>query len=350
MAALLVGGAVALAIANDIIGGGTNLSIHNNIFNDMTVKVAIESTTNCFSKIQGSQNFSVVQSSTSSLNGADSTCILCYSVLSGVLSERTKLENSLQSLKLPFQTPNPALKLDYSAGESDLHPCALMCRDLVITEAKQIASYKSNMDCDVTQTLNTDIRNSFDADIQSHLTNQQDAFGKILGGLTKFSSNMSTDLSNIMSSAVTTKLLQDIRTQTVNVQSIEIGNNGGNTHSLYLNNAKQSFTIAQVGRLKVVNNVVDQLRQSAQYSIMQDLLNKNDTLGTLSETFVQFFTIWSKFIKETMGQLFIIFLMCIILILFYKSYQYTTTSVAMQKRNDMIDERVEATNLTKNQL
>ncbi len=353
MAALLVGGAVGLAIANDIMGNGTNLSIRNNIFNDMTIKVAIESSTSCISQIQGTQNFSVVNSPESvypSLNGNDSSCYLCYSVLSGVLSERLILENTLQSLNLPYQTLNPALKSDYSTGDSDLHPCTLMCKDIVVSNVSQIAAYQSNVNCQVTQTMNTDIQNSLNTDIKSHLTNQQDVFGKILGGLTKFSSSMSTNLSNVMSSAVSTKLLQDIQTQTKNVQSFTIGNDGGNTHSVYVNNARQSFTIAQVGQLKVVNNIVDQLRQSAQYSIMQDLLNKNDTLGTLSDTFVQFFTIWSKFIKETMGQLFIIFLMLIIMIMFYKSYQYTTTSSAMQKRNELIDEKVEESKLTTNQL
>jgi hypothetical protein len=350
--ALLVGGAVGLALANDIIGGGTNLSIRNNIFNDMVVKVAIESSTSCITQIQGTQQFSVVSNNSTypGLTGADSSCSLCYSVLSKVLSERKRLENNLQALGYPYQTLNPDFSRDFATGSSDFDPCALMCFDIVVEDVEQIASYQSTLGCSVTQTMNTDIQNAFNANVNSHLTNQQDIFGKVLGGLTRFNSSMSTNLSNIMASTVSTKLLQNIQLQTQNLQSFSIGNNGGNTHSVYVRNAKQAFTINQIGQLKVVNNVMDQLRQSAQYSILQDLLNKNDTLGTISDTFVNFFTIWSKFIKETMGQLFIIFLMVLIMFIFYKSYQYTTTSLAMQKRHELVDEQVEKSRETKNQV
>jgi hypothetical protein len=119
----------------------------------------------------------------------------------------------------------------------------------------------------------------------------------------------------------------------------QVGNVGGSTHSVYIHDVQQAFTINQVGQLKVVNNVMDQLRQSAQYSLMQDMLNKNDTLGTIADTFVSFFTIWSNFIKDTLGKMFIICLMVLLMIVFYKSYQYTMTSVAMQKRHEMVDQQ-----------
>jgi hypothetical protein len=304
----------------------------------MTVKVAMESTTSCISRLEGAQEFSITSTTSyPALNTDSSSCSLCYAVLSGVMRERNQLEYTLANLGYPSQTMSPDLTRDYDATASD--PCQLVCNDIVVADVGQIATYRSTVGCQVTQAVKNDIQSKLNEEMQSHMTNQQDIFGKVLGGLTKFKSDMSTDLSNIMASTISTRLLQKLQVETANLQVFQVGNVGGSTHSVYIHDVQQAFTINQVGQLKVVNNVMDQLRQSAQYSLMQDMLNKNDTLGTIADTFVSFFTIWSNFIKDTLGKMFIICLMVLLMIVFYKSYQYTMTSVAMQKRHEMVDQQ-----------
>jgi hypothetical protein len=343
MALILAGAAAGAGVIGGLFGGGgTYLTINNRIVNDMTVRVAMESSTSCISQLEGSETFSIDSSKTSyyELTGPDSTCVLCQNVLSTVLADRQNLETTLQIMGVPFQTINPDFVRDYNNNESDLSPCALMCRDIVVQEVSQISKFSSDVSCQVSTTSNTEIQQSFKASIESHMKNQQDFFGKVLGSLYKLKSNITTDLANVMSAAISTRLQQNLVAEARVLQEISIGNAGGNSHSVYVNNVKQSFTLQQVGTMKVVNNIVDQLKQSAQFSILQQLTNKNDTIGGLSEAFVKFFKIWSVFIKNTIGQLFVIFIMLLIILLFYKSYQYTMTSAAMQKRNERIHDKI----------
>jgi len=354
MAGLVIGAAAAVFVMDKVFGGGTRLSITNNIINDMTVRIAVENTTNCITQIQGTQEFKINSTDKNyplaSLKDANSNCMLCKNVLSQVYNERVSMESTLANMDKPYQTMSPSFVSFYNGGGDypELYPCLLMCEDIVTSNIKQLATYQSTLNCSEVNSISSDISSAFKANIDSQLKNNQDIFGKVLGGLTKFNSSITNDLTNIMSSTVTTKLLQSIQLSTESMQRVVIGENGKNTHSVYINNASQSFSIKQVGELKVVNNVIDQIRQSTQYSILQDLLNKNDTIGDLSNLFVGFFTVWGKFVNNVLSQIFLIFLMLLIMLLFYKSYEYTMTSTAMKKRREAFEYQRELIRETNN--
>lgn len=283
-----VGGAVLNTIGGLFGGGGTDLSISNTILSEMVMKSITKSSTNCFQSVSAEQSISV-----SDLSGypdpSNTVTEVCLDPLSTIYEARVALEQKAASTVSGYevQTPNSFLENAMITGTfedtSIIGPCDLMSRSLVITNVKQEQQFTAEANCTVETTIQNDFEQELNTQIESYLENNEDVFGQlsnIFGGAG--TSSVSTDLSNLMAINIDQQFVQNLANQISNIQKFTVTDSA----SIYVNNASQSFKGSQYGELRVVNNVLNTLKQTASFNIQQALINKNNAIEDIGNSFL----------------------------------------------------------------
>ena len=132
------------------------------------------------------------------------------------------------------------------------------------------------------------------------MKNQEDAIGSFEDAFTSNQEKIVTDLSQSMSQNIDNTFTQGLYQHLTAVQSVKFKPNSA---SFIVDNIDQSFNAKMVGSLVVTNTTLDQLRQSAHYSIAQSLLNKNDTIGDLIKSLTGVLDTFSDLIETTIGSM-----------------------------------------------
>jgi hypothetical protein len=315
MAAFVVGAGAGIALYDWLGSKGQRLTITDNITTNMSINAVTNIQTECFSSVEGSQVIDITSNPHSGFVGANpNPCTICLDALFSIQQSRTELEEEAQ-LKNPgytAQVANPQLQSIMITGQKPpdpavtqgvdaLGPCTAMCSDIVVVGIQQNQQFAASQTCQVQDNVTTNIAQTIKGQIDATLKNQQDIIGQLEDAFTSNSDSISTNLSNTMSQNLTSNFTQTLHTQMKNAQTVRISGS-----SMIINSLTQSFTGSMVGNLTVNNTVVDQLRQSAQYSIAQTLLNKNDTIGDLSQDFLQIIETMSDLVEELTSQMLII--------------------------------------------
>jgi len=314
MASVLGGGAAAIALMDWLGSKGQSLTITDNITTNMTISATTNSVTDCFQDVEGQQVITV--------DGTDGpiyeqkipeACQICTDAIRGILTARTSLERDAQLANPAYnpQVANQSLITQMLTGSSGpltpqssvpaLGPCTAMCHGIVVLGVSQSETFMATQSCSVMNSVTNDISQSIKGQISAYLKNQQDFIGQLESAFTSNTESIATNLSSTMSQSVTNNFVQDLHQTMSAVQSVDIKGN-----SILADNISQTFTGKMVGKLEVNNTVIDQLRQSASYSISQSLLNKNDTIGDLSKDFLQVIQTMSALLEELTSQILII--------------------------------------------
>ena len=116
-----------------------------------------------------------------------------------------------------------------------------------------------------------------------------------------------------------------------NLQSIKISG-----HSIVASNIAQSFSAEQVGELHVQNTAIDQLKQSAQFALLQSIEQRNSTVSDLSENFLSTINSISDLVKNGTWQVLLI-IACIVLLFCLVYFMRSNSSpsvIAAKQTND----------------
>ena len=278
---------------------GQNLTITNNITTKFTIDATTNVTTECFSSLAGSQNVTITAEGGNFTSADPSPCAFCLQILGDIRTARQDLETEAEQLNPSYvpQVANANLETAMVTGQlvspgsgtpgpadkkiAQLGPCTAMCTDVVVTGVSQSETFTAKQTCNVTNDLSTSVQQTLQGKIQSDLKNQQDIVGQLESEFASNTDQIATNLSQALSQNITQNFSESLSEQMFNTQVLNIKG-----YSILATNLQQGFNGNQVGSLTVNNTVVDQLRQSAQYSISQSLLNKNDTVGDLSKDFL----------------------------------------------------------------
>lgn len=320
MASLLAGAAAGVALYDWLGSKGQQLTITNDVTTNMSVSATTNSVTDCFEAASGSQVIDITQTDTDNYEAnLPTACGKCLEKIQSIIDARTKLEQDANLANSAYQpqTANPSLVTQMTTGSappgqpqngqpsvSDLNalgPCTAVCFGIVATGVSQTETFFATQNCSVQNVDTTDISQNIQGQISSYLKNQQDIIGQLESAFTSNQESIGTDLSSTLSQNVTNHFTQDLYQTMSASQTTKISGN-----SLLISNVNQGFTGRMVGNLEVNNTVTDQLRQSAQYSIAQSLLNKNDTIGDLSKDFLQVIQTMSTLLEELTSQILIL--------------------------------------------
>lgn len=320
MVSLLAGAAAGVALYDWLGSKGQQLSITNDVTTDMSVSATTNSVTDCFEAVSGNQVIDITQTDTNTYEAnLPTACGKCLEKIQSIIEARTKLEQDAQLANASYQIQeaNPNLVAQMTTGSappgqpqtgqpsvSDINalgPCTAVCFGIVATGVSQTQTFYAKQNCSVTNVDTNDISQSIKGQISSYLKNQQDIIGQLESAFTSNQESIGTDLASTLAQNVTTNFTQDLAQTMQSSQTTKIEGN-----SLLISNVNQGFTGRMVGNLEVNNTVTDQLRQSAQYSISQSLLNKNDTIGDLSKDFLQVIQTMSSLLEELTSQILIL--------------------------------------------
>jgi len=308
---VLAGAAAGIALFDALSSKGQSLSITDTITTDMSISSTFTSETQCISAQTGNQSINIATSQSgpafSKVNGANGSCTLCEGILDQIKTARNNLE-------IDAVSRNPAYVAQIASGPMTvamtgggftgddkiyyLGACQLVCSDVVVNNVFQSQVFTSKTDCSVTNVNTNDITQSINGQVNAALKNQEDILGSLEDAFTSNSESISTNLATQMSSVVTTSVSQDLINNSWSSQVFTVGITNGlaqGARSTFVNNVDQKFVANSIAIMKVNNKLNNSLRQSADYSISQTLLNKNDTIGDISTSFLQ--------VIDTMGQL-----------------------------------------------
>ncbi len=321
MAGLLFGAASGLALF-DFLGKkekGNQLSVTDNVITDMVVTANFESEVNCVSRVAGAQSIELRSSGAylpaRHLGATGSSCVLCAEVLRDIRLARQALETDALKLKPDYepQVPSDVIAASMLGGAPDasvnpLGACDLMCTDIVVHNVSQSQLFEAQTDCQVDSQVNNDIQQSLATAVNAKLENKQDVLGQISDALASNRASVQNNLISRLSSTVNTRVSQDLLNQAVNNQQFNLGiqNANGSTHSVFVNNSVQTFSSKSIAKLAVNNQVLNSLRQSADFSITQQLLNKNDSIGDISGAFVKVIDTMANLLPTIVGSLLLI--------------------------------------------
>jgi hypothetical protein len=320
--ATLMGAAAMVAVFDMMSSKGQSLSVTDNITSDMAISATFLSESTCVTSATGDQSIDVTGGDISidKLTNEDSNCHLCITTLGNIVKAREILDGDAASRNPGYTIPIASESMQALmvggtsieqqkahqkslSGSSNLGPCTLMCSNAVVSNVQQSQTFTADTSCQVNTSVKSDLSSSINGKISSYLKNQEDISGVLEDAFTSNTESMTNNLSNIMSESVTTKVRQNLLNAAANTQTWKIENKA---NSVYVNGSTQSFTSNSIATLKVNNEVNNSLRQSADYSISQQLINKNDTIGDMSKDFLQVIQTMSDLVETVTGQVLII--------------------------------------------
>jgi hypothetical protein len=321
---LLAAGA-GIALFDWLGSKGQQQTVTDNVLTDMSVSSTYESDTSCVSSLAGSQTIDIQAGGgsypASKLQDSGSSCDLCQKALSEIVQMRDTLEQAAVDASIGrYQAQTASLEVSLAMGGassgidktgiSTLGGCELMCKDIVIFGVHQSQVFKANTNCKVDTDNKDDISQKLVGKIKSSLKNQEDIIGQLEDAFTSNTESITNSIASRMNETLTTVVRQQLVNSAISVQNFNVGLEGTsgdtNTHSIYVNTVSQSFTSKSVATLNVNNQVNNTLRQSADYSIAQQLLNKNDTIGDITKDFVGVIDTMGGFMDTLTGDLLII--------------------------------------------
>ena len=320
-AAVLFGAAAGVALLQ-FLGNkdkGTKLSIVNNVTTDMVVAANFDSALDCISKVTGSQSINLQSSGeylpARKLREAGSSCLLCAEALRDIRLARQSLETDALRLNSTYEPQQPSNLVSAAMlggpPEPAVNPigaCDLMCNDIVVNNVTQSQLFEAQTDCVVDTEVNNDIQQSLSAAVNAKLENKQDVLGQLSDAFISNSPSVVNNLVSRLNTTVNTQVAQSLLNQARNNQEFNLGiqNSNGSSHSVFVNNATQTFSSKSIAKLSVSNQVVNSLKQSADFSIAQQLLNKNDSIGDISGAFVQVIDTMADLLPTIVGSLLLI--------------------------------------------
>jgi len=356
-------GIVAAAGVAALMSGGQTLTVTNDIVSRATIHAVTRSITNCFQVTSLSQNLDIhtgglpytffTEDPPAGMDPGEyklhSGCLACRDAIKQIVRSINKLECDAHRMHPGYvvQVPNSEIlnKLENvvyhadctfvhdddkftadvaedpasssSDGDDDdskkkFYPdaCDLVCEKVFIQGISQTARIQAQTNCQVNNDFEQKLQQDVSANIKASLTNQQDIFGQLESAFTTTNDSVSNTLSQTITQNINDNFVQKLYTHLKARQSIKIGGgNDGNHSSLnsaYVSNIDQSMSASQIGNLHVVNQVSNQMKQSASYDVTQALLNKNDTTGDLTNDLLGILDNMSDLVENLVTKMLII--------------------------------------------
>ncbi len=318
MADVLFGAAAAIGLYDWLTSKGQNLTVTDNILTDMSISSNFESDTSCSSTVSGSQSIVIEPGPPlqpqQKLGAPGSSCVLCQQALSDIQAMRNALElNAVTQSHGLYQTQTPSEQVIISMGGgsnsiTQIGACDLMCKDVVILNVQQSQVFKASTECKVSTDVTNNIAQTIQGKIKSSLKNQEDIIGQLEDAFTSNTESISNNIASRMSQTLVDSVRQSLVNNALSIQNFNAGletnasgPSGDSAHSIYVNTVKQSFTSNSVAKLNVNNQVNNSLRQSADYSISQQLLNRNDSIGDITKDFKNIIDSMGVFLNTLTG-------------------------------------------------
>lgn len=344
MTSVLFGAASGIALIDWLTSKGQTLSVSDNVITQMSAEANFLSETKCISRVVGSQSI-IIDPGGGAYRPATrinkGSCLSCINFLKEIVAARRNLEAEAGRKNRSYNPQNASENMgnamtgssyatDITTSEN-IGACDMMCKDVLVYNVQQSQTFNAKTTCQIQNSDTNSLTQTINGSVNSLLKNQEDFMGQLSNAFTSNTESMSAGIASIMDQTINTVVQQELNNSAINVQEFNIGIKSGAksgevgvAHSIFVNSSDQNFNSDAVATMTVTNTVNNTMRQSADYSISQTLLNKNDTIGDLSGDFLQIIETIADLMQTLTVQFLVIIgaVMSIIMLLIGSMYMF----------------------------
>lgn len=313
-------------------GGGVSQEALVNVVNNMVAQIFVNISLFCNSTNTSSQtvnikcvppNFSPGGTNIYELNPGCDACL--QNVVNNHLNYY-KFQQQLWEAGDIKPGVNKPIDDDYQAAINEFVSCNLThCKACVAQNLSQTTVIKSVTGCTAFNDVQNSINQQLMAAISQQLTNNQDMLAplaEMLGAST--TNDVIYNITNRISSQITTTVISNIQNQISSQQSINL-NNVGNADSL-----TQQSAFASVQTYLAQTNIFNNILQDEQWTLLQELVNEQNTIDSLGNTIVKAVGYLSKLLTDVVGKV-VLFVMIMVGVIFIGVVIYVITSLIQKE-------------------
>jgi hypothetical protein len=201
------------------------------------------------------------------------TCAACAIALSAVARARWDIDVKAHAANSSYIIPRSS-SFDDSYNQDG--PCSLMCSSANVKNLTQTMKTTSDSACQADTTLDTKVGAQLDMVIDQYMENTQGAIDEFAQKLGSDSKSVVNSIGTTLESHIVSDLKNELSSEIRMIQSIKVQGT-----SIYLDRAAQSMTGSYKFSMSATNKVINDIKQSASYSVAQSLINVQDTIGSL---------------------------------------------------------------------
>jgi hypothetical protein len=239
---------------------------------------------------------------------------------------------------------NPSVKKpidqDYQNVIAEFIACTANCKACNVSNVSQKTTISSVINCTSFNTVKNNIDQQLVASITQNLTNNQDGLSPIATMLgTTSTQDVVTNLTNRISSKITDTVIANVSQQISASQTLNIM--AGSTN---INGVQQQSAYSSITTYLQKTNIFNTIFSEEQWTVLQTLLNDQNTLGDLGNVVVKGATYIEKMLTNSVGKvvLFVLIMVGVVIagVVLYVISQLIRNAVQKQKEKDLHMEHV----------
>jgi len=235
-----------------------------------------------------------------------------------------KFQQSLWSTTAP--SVQGSIDTDYQNVINEFVSCGkTACKACVVENVSQSTVIQSVINCSAINDIQNTISQQLTAQITQNLVNNQDMLSPLATMLGASTTNdVITNINNRITSLISTDVIQNITQQISNTQVITIEGKSANVTGQTQQSAFNSV-MTYLGTTNIFNNILEQ----AQWDVLQDLINTQNTIDSLGNTIVKTVGYLSKLLTDVVGKV-VFFVLILVGVIFLAMLVYIVTSLVQK--------------------
>ncbi len=240
---------------------------------------------------------------------------------------------------------NGSIDSDFQNVIASFVACGIKsCKACVIQNASQTTTISSVLNCQAFTDVQNTITQQVSDQINQQLTNNQDMLAPLAEMLGASSTNdVIQNITNRIMSQITETLISNIQSQIQSQQTMTF-DSGSSTVNVVTQESAFTLVMAYLSKNQIFNNILD----SSQWTNLENLINQQNTIGTLGDTVVQLVSYFTKLLSNIVGQV-VFFVLILVGVVVFAIIIYITGNLisrAVQKRHEkQVDQEKAAQNL-----
>jgi len=276
-------------------------------------------------------------------NGAASDTIYelnsaCTNCIQGVVASHTSYYDFQRQLwERGEQVPSvkKPIDSDFQAVIQEFIACtSTHCKACVAQNLSQKTLITSTLSCAAFNDVKNSISQQLMTSVTQKLTNNQDMLAPLAEMLGASSTNSIVyNITNRISSKITDNVISNIRQQISNNQAITINNGSGSSSQTGLSQESAFHSVqTYLEKTNIFNTILD----SAQWTLLENLANEQNTIGGLGNTIVKSVKYLSKLLTNVVGKV-VLFVLLMVGIIFVGILLYVVTNLIRKELKKVHD-------------
>lgn len=310
--------------------GQTNQSEVVNEMNSMVANVMVNIALFCNTQNTSSQTISIdCQPQVSDPNSVYEANVACRKCMSDVVQSQLAYYNTQRAAwtNRPASVEKP-IDSDYQNVINEFVICTTQhCKACNIQDVSQLNTIKTTLGCNAFNNVQNSVAQKLVSQIDQSLTNNQDMLSPLatmLGASTY--SDLVYNIASRMSAVMTENVISNI-SQTISAEQNMVFSQDA---SVAIQGLTQQTALTAVQNYLQKTNIMNSVFSDAQWKTLQDLVNEQNTIGTLGNLVTKAVGYLSKMLTNVCGKV-TIFVLILVAVVFVGVVLYISTKLIQKE-------------------